>query len=156
MPIVWDDAARTTLPKKTRAEAPPFAPGDAKRLWAAIRKAHAVRGNKYDPVQAVFVQGRSLTTPELAALMEKCEALFALEEPPAVEDRDVCAAFLALASKLAYSQPLAFVLATLPLPRAFAAFVRSCDFGVVPRWTRMSDPFRLVVAPPETDAIDAS
>ncbi len=156
MPIVWSDALRSSLPPKTRALAPAFKPGDAKTLWAAIRKAHAPRSNKYDPVQSAFVKGRSLTTPDLAALMEKCETLLALEEPPSIDDRDLAAAFLALASKHAYSQPLAFLLATLPVARAFAAFVRSCDFSVVPRWAQANNPFRLVVAPPETEVVDPS
>ena len=154
MPIVWTDRARQALPASAREKAPAFEPAKPEAIWAALRRALAPRG-KYDPLQIAFVKGRGLTTPELAALMEKCEAIASVDAPPALDDRDVAAALAALAAKLVYGQATSLLLAILPVPRAFAALLRARDFAVVPRFANLNDPYRLVAAAPEADVVDA-
>src|SRR6185437_953691 len=103
---------------------------------------------------ATFVKGRSLTTPDLASLMEKCQTLVVCEEPPALGDRDVAGALAAMIVKHAYNRAVPLLRASLPTQKAFAAHVRSREFAVIPRWANANDPFRLIIAPPETDVVD--
>ncbi|HEY1954601.1 MAG TPA: DUF4132 domain-containing protein [Polyangiaceae bacterium] len=153
MPIVWTEGARKALPSRTREQASPPPVGDAKTIWEAVRKSFAMR-NKWDPIEATFVKGRSLTTPELAALMEKCQTIVSVDEPPVLEDRDVAGALAAMIVKHAYNRGVPLLRASLPTAKAFAAHVRSREFAVVPRWASGNDPFRLVAAPPESEHVD--
>ncbi len=148
MGIVWTDKAREAITRRTRAEVPPFKPGKPETIWAAIRKSLALR-NKYDPIDGTFVKGRTLTTPELAKLMEKCEAIARSTDAPSFEDVDVAASFIALLDRVANGQARALLLATSPVPFVFEAQLRSRDFDVTPHYTNWNDPFRLIAAPPD-------
>jgi hypothetical protein len=154
MPIVWNDKARARLPARRREDVPAPVRGDKKTIWAAVRKSLAARP-RYDPVEITFVRGRSLTTPALADLMEKCATIAASDEPPALDDVDVAAALAVLLTKHAYGRSLGLLLATLPVPRAFEAHLRSRDFAVQPSYVNLNDPFRLVGAPADADTVDA-
>ena len=146
MPIVWNDKARAQLPLRTREAAPAFKPGKPQTIWANIKKSFALRG-KYDPIDGTFVKGRNLTTPDLAKLMEACEKIARADEPPALDDLDIAAAFYVLVNKVANGQPRALCLATLPVPRAFQVYLRAQSFSVTPNYINWNDPFKLVVAP---------
>jgi hypothetical protein len=153
MPIVWNDKARAQLPPRTREAVPAFKHGKRETIWAAIKKSFALRG-KYDPIDGTFVKGRTLATPEHAKLMEACETLARAEEPPALDDLEVAAAFFVLTSKLVYNHPRALVLATLPVPRAFQTYLRAQSFAVTPHYVNWNDPFRLIPAPPDSSVVD--
>jgi hypothetical protein len=153
MPIVWTDKARAQLPPRTREDAPAFKHGKRDTIWAAIKKALALRG-KYDPIDGTFVKGKNLTTPELAKLMEECEKIARADEPPALDDVDIAAAFCVLVTKIAYNQPRALCLATLSVPRAFHVAMRAQTFGVTPNYVNWNDPFRLIAVPAELQLVD--
>jgi hypothetical protein len=107
MPIVWNDKARAQILPRTREQAGDFKPGNRGKIWAAIQKTFALRG-KYDPIDGTFVKGQTLATPQLAALMDKCVPIAKCEDVPTIDDIDVAGAFVALASKHAYTQLTSF------------------------------------------------
>jgi hypothetical protein len=151
--IAWNDKARAQILPRTREAAGPFKPAKPQTIWGIVHKTFGKRGN-YEPIEGTFVKGRSLATPDLAALMEKCEPIARSEEVPALDDVDVAAAFFALASKHAHSHMLAFLLATMPVPRAFHVHLRSRDFDVTPKYVNWNNPFYLHAAPANADAFD--
>jgi len=153
MPIVWNDKARAQLPPRTRDAVPAFKHGKRETIWAAIKKGLALRG-KYDPIDGTFVKGRNQTTPELAKLMEACEAIARADDPPALGDLDVAAAFYVLVNKVAHNQPRALLLATLPVGSVFHVYVRAQSFGVTPSYVNWNDPFKLVAAPADYHPVD--
>ncbi len=154
MPIVWNEKARAQLPPRTRDAVPALKHGKRETIWAAIKKSFALRG-KYDPIDGTFVKGRNLTTPDLAKLMEECERIARADDPPALDDVLVAAAFYALVHKVAYNQPRALVLATLPAPRAFHVYLRAQSFSVTPNYVNWNNPFQLILAPADYVPFDA-
>jgi len=151
MPIVWNEKARAQLAPTRREDVAPYKPRKPDPIWEQIRKNLAVRGDKLDPVASAFVLGRSKTTPELAALMEKCEPLARSETTPVLDDVSVAAALASILSRVAWAHAWELVLAASPsIPFAFEARLRAYDFDVTPRWLNWNDPLRLVV--PAADA----
>ena len=59
----------------------------------------------------------------------------------------MAAAFCTLVNKIAYNQPRALLLATLPVPRAFHVYLRAQRFSVTPNYVNWNNPFQLVAAP---------
>ena len=155
MPIVWTDKARAELKARRREDVTPLKRADPKKTWAAIRKSLAIQANnKYDPIDGTFVKGRSLTTPDLAALMEKCEPIAKSDDVPKVEDVDVAAALIVLLGKARGAPVVTLLLATSPVPFVFEAQLRARDFDVSPRYINWQNPFRMIAAPADAQLVD--
>ena len=154
MPIVWNAKARAEISPTRREDVEEYKPLKPGPLWESVRKQFAMRG-KVDPRDTTFVNGRSKTTPELAALMEKCDALARSETPPTFDDVTLAAAFTVLTTKLSWNHAWPFVLAASPsLAFAFETQLRSHDFVTEPNYLNWNDPFRLVGAPANHCTVD--
>jgi hypothetical protein len=155
MPIVWTDKARAELTARRPEDVPPFKRGNPQTIWAGIRKSLAPNANtKYDPIDGTFVKGRPRTTPELGALMEKCEVLARSDEPPRLDEVDVAAAFTTLLAKITHERVSTLLLASTALPFAFETTLRGRDFAVTPQYLSTQVPFQLNGAPLDAQIVD--